>query len=301
MVQMLDRKLFLAGASALAIAASSAAAAADGGPPDNFYDATGADIQGSSTVYGNKVIDWMSRRANDIDGSFTGDGSGSTSGIVHVQQNNGSATGLEAGTAIQGGLNSHIGFVKSEAKLDLDTHDNKFVVKGYDLVPKDFDDRLNTIGNGSFDGFSGIASVQQNNGDANQIGIATSILAGNGQQEGDGYQKAEVEGTTYNQTGKGAEAKDPEWNGHPEIPPDKGPNGEPVPGTGSPAVPGVFENALVDEDSDVLNSITNVFTGAAGIFQVQQNNGNGNAMAQGAHVSVQGLSTSAVPSLPFGL
>jgi hypothetical protein len=291
---MLDKRIFLAGASALAIMAYSGTALAD---PPWLEDVTGAEVQGSSVVSGNKVIDWMSRRANDIDGSYT-EGS---SGIAHIQQNNGSANGMENGTAIQGGLNSHVGFVKSKASLDLQTHDNKSIVKGAPdvLVPgipatpavthkdvdpnnpdgplidvvdvpaqpavpavlKDFNDRENTIGNTSFDGFNGIASVQQNNGDVNQMGIATSILASNGQQDGDGYHKAEVEGSTYNQTGKGAEAHDAEWQSM-----------------------GVFADAVLDQDSDVLNSISGAFNGAAGIVQVQQNNGNGNSIGSATSV-----------------
>jgi hypothetical protein len=294
---MLDKRIFLAGASALAIMAYSGTALADPPYPE---EATGAAVEGSSVVSGNKVIDWMSRRANDISGSFTDGGSGGSSGIAHVQQNNGSANGMENGTAIQGGLSAHVGFVKSKASLDLSTHDNKSIVKGAPdvLVPgvpavpptykkvedplnpgtlidvidnpgspaipavlKDFNDRENTIGNGSFDGFTGIASVQQNNGDVNQMGIATSILAATGTQDGDGYHKAEVEGSTYNQTGKGAEAHDAEWQSM-----------------------GVFADAVLDQDSDVLNSISGAFNGAAGIFQVQQNNGNGNSIGSATSV-----------------
>jgi hypothetical protein len=291
---MFDKKILLAGVSAMALIVYSGAAAADE-VLNNYDDATGAEIEGSSVVSGNKVIDWMSRRANDIDGSFTNGGAGATSGIVHVQQNNGSANGMENGTAIQGGLNSHIGFVKSKASLNLQTNDNKSVVKGApDLIQagqpeitekqqnpedpngpfidvvvqqaipeilKDFNDRENTIGNGSFDGFNGIASVQQNNGDVNQMGISTAILASNGQQDGDGYHKAAVDGSTSNQTGKGAVAKDEEWQSM-----------------------GVFADAILDEDSDVLNSISNAFNGAAGIFQLQQNNGNGNAIGSATSV-----------------
>ena len=126
---------------------------------------------------------------------------------------------------------------------------------------KEFDDRVNTIGNQSFGGFEGIASVQQNNGDVNQMGISTSILASNGQQDGDGYHLADVTGITESQTGKGAEAKDEQWQSM-----------------------GVFADAILDEDSDVLNSISDAFNSASGIFQVQQNNGNGNAIGSATAV-----------------
>jgi hypothetical protein len=294
---MFDKKLFLAGASALALIAYSGAAAADGYDWD--WDKTGAAVEGSSTVEANKVIDWMSQRANDIGGvDGTGAFTGGASGVAHVQQNNGSANGMENGTAIQGGIGAHIGFIKSKAKLDLNTSENKSVVKGAEDIPgvpgtpdtliitkevdgediitttetipgqaaipavdKDFDDRLNTIGNGSFDEFNGIASVQQNNGDVNQMGISTAILSTTGTQEGDGYHAASVKGVTKAQTGKGYEAKDPEWQSM-----------------------GVFDDAILDQDSDVLNSISNAFNNASGIFQVQQNNGNGNAIGSATSV-----------------
>jgi hypothetical protein len=300
---MTKKRLFLAGASALALMAYSGAAAAEGGSSSGYgygYDATGAEVDGSSVVEHNKVIDWMSRRANDIGGSADGEGAftGGASGIAHIQQNNGSANGMENGTAIQGGLGAHIGFIKSKATLDLETKDNSIIVKGApdnpgseghgaqeiitkeavgddivtttEIIPaqaavpasnKDFDDRLNTIGNGSFEGFSGVASVQQNNGDANQIGIATAILSTTGTQEGGGYHAAEVEGKVKRQTGKGAVAHDEAWQSM-----------------------GVFADAVLDEDSDVLNSISNAFNNAAGIFQVQQNNGNGNAIGSATSV-----------------
>ena len=192
--------------------------------------------QDGRTVTGNFADDNGSTRANDIIDSYNG-----AAGILHVQQNNGSSNSINAVTAVAtGGGDFFIGaFVNSATFGNATSHTGQGDMGN--------PDRSNAITD-SFQDFSGIVAVQQNNGDNNEIGNATAVHAGIGVGGNIGT-SVFVNGVTAEQQGADQ-----------------------------------FE--VTDFDSVRLNSIDPSFTNAQGIIGVQQNNGNANAMGIATAVSV---------------
>ena len=181
-----------------------------------------------NTVVGNAAIDLGSTRNNTINsGAYNG-----AAGITHAQQNNGSNNSIGAATAVQANIagNQNVG---SAAIAESQTFDNFTVTEN--------GSRSNAIID-SFEGYAGVATVQQNNGDNNEIGAVTAVHLGTG-SAGDASQRVSAMGESALQYGDG-------------------PFG-----------------ALVDDNNARRNIIDPSFTDGAGIATVQQNNGSGNAMA----------------------
>jgi len=202
-------------------------------------------------------------RTNTIDPSFD-----SASGIVTVQQNNGNANAIGAGTGVAGNIGGQnlpgpgsddnvFQSVEAEGEVVMDGEGPAVV----DVVTDIFSahSRDNSIEGGSFDGYQGIATVQQNNGDQNAISAATAV----------NYNKDLAQTQVQND----------------------------VPGQ-FVAVGGNIRNArAVDDDTTNLfgltvqggrsNQVDSSFNnGAAGISSVQQNNGNLNLIGVGTGVHV---------------
>ena len=168
-------KLLLAGVSAsalalvpgAAIAQSSAAATIDG-------DLLGAVSDG---VAGNEVSDLgIGQRLNAIDGLSYRD----ASGIHSIQQNNGSANRILTATSVQ---------IDAAPVLTPDVDTSASVagrVSGNDVsrfagsVEDPGIGRVNAVADDAFVGQAGVLTIQQNNGDANDIGAATAAHSARG-------------------------------------------------------------------------------------------------------------------------
>lgn len=226
----------LAGASAFALLLGSASMAS----AQDVTDATVGDSVSGNTVTG----DIGQNRANLEDLSHT-----DASGIAHVQQNNGQQNAIDAASSVDVNINSN-NELNSSASVTSSTsgnfQDSRFAIRDNDVQD-------------SFGGFSGAATVQQNNGDHNVINAATSVHTrlDEGADFGDVNQEVTVTGTTSGQTG------DVDF-----------------------AAPFPFDNTVTDEDSDRTNDISGSFNNASGIATVQQNNGNANAIGTATAVAV---------------
>ncbi len=228
------KTILLSGVSAFALLLGlPAPASADGLPGataliNATYDGDGQVIESGETVEFNEAKDFGSFRGNDVTGgSYDG-----ASGIAHVQQNNGSSNAIQAATAVQANVAGG-GLVMTGAYVGSHTWHNLSADEG--------GDRHNLIED-SFNGYSGVATVQQNNGDNNEIGAATAVHTDLG-GGGDVGQFAVTHGATGDQTGWG------------------------------------WYEAVNDDGSVRNNTIDPAFEDASGIVTVQQNNGNGNAIS----------------------
>lgn len=169
-------------------------------------------------------------RENLIDPSFMG-----AEGMFSVQQNNGSANALNVATAVSYNDGGNEGV------------DQSITTAGEVLAPwsRDIGDkRGNTLGDRSFKDSQGIATVQQNNGDANVIGAALGIAVNDG-------------------------------------------HGTLTPSSQTIAAIGTVTRGKTLETGDSARSNTldgEAFDDSAGVFTVQQNNGNNNIL--GAAVGV---------------
>jgi hypothetical protein len=223
-------KFILAGVSAFALVLGASA------PGWAHFDSlSGAliNVHDHGTVQGNTATDNGSFRFNSVAGSFN-----AAAGIVHVQQNNGSSNSINAASAVHwvavGGGGVAMGAVVfSTTKHNFTAHNGGT--------------RLNQVSD-SFNNFAGEATVQQNNGDNNEIGAATAIHVNSG-GGGNVLQLALTVGNTHAQTGTGQ------------------------------------NQALEDIGSDRDNVINPSFNDADGVFTVQQNNGNGNAISAATTVA----------------
>ena len=201
------------------------------GPVD---DDTGAD--GPLTDPGLILINAID--AEDMSGPFDG-----FAGVVTVQQNNGVANTLGVANAVAGVAGSTGAVaqtVGSHNEPGAGIADQNVVDRG---ALEEGGDRSNTIA-GAFNGAaSGMATVQQNNGDANVIGAGSAVL---------GLPTANDATTGGGDVTQSA-----------------------IAGTG----------VLIDTvDADAItprrdNRIDQSFSAGAGIFAVQQNNGNANVLA----------------------
>ena len=146
-------------------------------------------------------------------------------GIATVQQNNGDANNMVALTTVT--MTGAAGKVTQKLSADNMSLDND--------VEADESDRDNDILSESFDGLRGVATVQQNNGDANSIVAMTGavVVAGD---SGNIKQRINVFGASEDN---------------------------------------VFEDL---NESDRENDIDGALNDVQGVVTVQQNNGSGNAM-----------------------
>jgi len=218
------KQTLLRSASALAIGAAMAAPVVVSASAEE--SSVWAEVfANGSTVTGNTAIDNGAVRVNEIVGSYDG-----ASGIVEVQQNNGSSNNIGAATAVHVDIAGNQN-VTAQAIANPTSFDNFTLATG--------SDRRNDIID-SFNNFSGVVTVQQNNGDNNEIGAATAVHSSTG-TVGDVVQNAIANATSHTQSGS-------------------------------------VSDDLVDSTNVRSNVIDPSFTNASGVMTVQQNNGNANAM-----------------------
>jgi len=219
-----------------------------------------------------------------------------SAGVFTVQQNNGSANGMSSATAAAGVTGSS-GDIKQEADAKGKSDNND--LDSYDSFS------TNKVRN-SFNGLHGVATVQQNNGDANTMSAATSVL-GVGGDAGSITQKAKGndggDGIEGNQSGDGGSRRtneiDPSFKrskGVITVQQNNG-NGNSInSGTAVTAVLGSADSLTQSAKSgnelsgssfnvtdDVETSRGNIITDESfnftkGVITVQQNNGDANAM-----------------------
>ncbi len=204
------------------IASISAAALMLGAAGPAWAQGAFADVNGSGVTSNDffDVGDPGQVRPNNTVGSYN-----SASGIAQVQQNQGSANAMSIATAVQVGVN-----VGGPATASATVNSNV----GSNTTDQTNGTRTNDVTN-SFDDFSGIASVQQNTGDHNEMGIANAV-------------QASITGATSST----------------------------ATATANSAVDGneAFQSAGTRD-----NDITDSFDGASGVANVQQNNGSQNAIS----------------------
>ena len=229
------RTAWLVGVSTLALTLGAAAPSW----ADDGLSARVGSVDGDP-VSENAAVDIGSSRNNRTIDSFNGD----AAGVAHVQQNNGSNNSIGAASAVSANLQGDVN-AGADATVFSRTIDNRTLHL--------FGERDNVVSD-SFNGFAGEATVQQNNGDNNEIGAATAVYGSDAALK-DMDQNARAFGATAAQTGFNP------------------------------------ENPLQDNFSDRSNIIVDSFRDASGIATVQQNNGNGNALSSAT--SVAGIGGSA--------
>jgi len=193
-----------------------------------------------STVYENHAIQLDGTRTNDVTNSFLG-----AQGVFTVQQNNGDQNEIGSAEAIQADQNS-IGDVSTNATVISTTEFNGTDQHG--------GTRQNDIMDSFRDGAAGVFTVQQNNGDHNAIGAATSVYGANG-GHGDVDQEILIEGASVGNYGDG-------------IGPFR-----------------LMTSSNEEAPSVRSNMIDPSFDGASGIVTAQQNNGNANAISAATAVA----------------
>ncbi len=232
----------------LMISASTLALAAGFGAATQAADVT-QSVLVNKTVADNQTEDFGSLRSNDI-GSSQGNGA---IGVMQHQQNEGSANALSVTVDVM--VNTGPADITQDISVSATSHDN---LVADTPNPKTGGNRDNQIRD-AYKPFSGVLSVQQNNGDANVVG-ATNVVAANVGGEnsrGDANQTVDVTGTVG-------------------VFPSDG--GSPALGSGG---------SFFDHDAPLRHATTgsrangilgDAFRGAEGIVNVQQNNGSGNVM-----------------------
>ncbi|NQV19933.1 MAG: hypothetical protein HQ511_00795, partial [Rhodospirillales bacterium] len=181
----------------------------------------------AKTVDGITDEDESSEVYNLIDPSFTG-----AAGVFTVQQNNGDGNAISAATSAFG-VTGDAGGLTQDASASADADGN--------LTDTYKDNRDNLIID-SFNGdFAGVATVQQNNGDANAMSTATAVAAVGG-NAGDLTQHAIANGF-------------------------------------SDGTRGNTTDAFRSERDNIIGGPQNAFQGAHGVITVQQNNGDANAIS----------------------
>ncbi|HYG90378.1 MAG TPA: hypothetical protein VD978_29430 [Azospirillum sp.] len=224
-------KHFLAGASAFALLATMSAsnpAAAD--PPSLRITVNERAASPGPVVGGNSSEDWGSRRDNRLEA--TGN---AAQGLLEASQNNGSNNALTTVTGVQAG--GRDGSVKTRNSVGSST---VFHI-GVDGTL----DRSNTL-QGSLTGFQGIATVRQNNGDGNDMGAVTGVLADPSNAAGAAGQAAVTDGVVQLDSASG----------------------------------------LIDVGSVRQNAMDGSLNNARGIATIQQNNGNANAVSAATTVGI---------------
>lgn len=248
------------------------------------------------------TMDVGSQRNNSVTNSF-----GSGTGLASIQQNNGDANDLVSASALAAAYGAE-NILQSGGILG-------GIVSGSSLRTED-STRENRITN-SFNQWSGVATVQQNNGDGNAIGAVSNIvgvLGGVGTIRQRGFDTSGSKSiTSEDLRGRRINTIDPSFTnavGLITVQQNTG-NGNAVLSGKSATValmsegdvmqqqtsgtrPGDFSelpgnvvdrNNVTDTESDRLNTITDLsFENAAGVVSVQQNNGDGNVMSTSADV-----------------
>ena len=185
----------------------------------------------ANSVTNNSSQDNGDTRRNDITNSHN-----PGAGIVHEQQNNGNNNSINAATAVTANMQGNVN-ISNGAFVNSFTAENDTVTN--------LGNRRNDILN-SFNGFDGELTVQQNNGDHNEIGAATAIY-GSTVGLGDITQNADARTDTEFQTSN--------------------------------------DGRLRDNGSTRNNLINPSFNNSNGVATIQQNNGNANALAAATAVT----------------
>lgn len=257
----------------------------------------------ATTVTGNTATDNGSERVNRIVDSYS-----PFSGILHVQQNNGSSNSINAASAVVADAVGPVVPVGAFSFVNSNTNSNVTNVTDGAADP----DRLNVIRDSFIDG-DGQLIVQQNNGDNNEIGAGTAVY-GAAVDVASINQSSSANGLTAAQTGNGpgGELYDPgsqranrivdsfdDSNGTIVVQQNNGSanamsvassiaattgNSGAVTQTATAdgAVAGI---AVLDEGATRNNRIDGSFDGAAGEISVQENNGDANVMSIGNAVA----------------
>lgn len=247
------KNILLCGVSAFAVAIAIAMAGPASAQEQPEFGATAEVGVDDQSVIGNSASDFQSLRENTI-GADDEDSPGSFNdgaGVLHVQQNNGSNNSIGAASAVTGGLVGDVPVIVGSGAIST-TNTNFTVHQGSgDLEVVDRENAVtdsfgDADGNGA--GFAGVATVQQNNGDHNEMGAATAVY-GSTADLGTVSMQAFATGSTSLQSGTGE-------------------GGE-----------------LTDDLSNRRNGVTSSYGGASGIATLQQNNGNGNAVSAATAVA----------------
>jgi hypothetical protein len=241
--------------NALGIASNvviSTAAPGSGGDVSQQLWLSGATTAGTYTN-NNGANQISTFRENTIDNAFN-----DASGIVDVQQNNGDGNVMGIGDVVSANLGPNFlgqngeNHDDSRQRVRLDatvanvTSQEQNIVNGSDIISE----RTNTISGGAFTDFTGMASVQQNNGNGNVIQAGNSIVADLGTETDTSDTESSsssllANATVTNNSGFAASQSGP------------------------------------PEPYDRTNTVDDAFVGAGGIVNVQQNNGDNNAMNVG--------------------
>jgi len=232
----MHKKMLMAGASVLTMLFAGGALAEQGAIATiNEFEEIHSELPLESptgpAVYDNGYFDFGSRRENEIKDVLP------DAGVMHAQQSNGSSNHIAAASAVQANLNGNGGTVTGARVFGAS-------VKNFSMSENSW--RTNDILD-SFNDFSGVLSVQQNNGDNNVMGAATAVH-GNSGGSATMEQFAETIGQSFRNFGE-------------------------------PSEPGQSARRVTDRDSSRFNLIDPAFMGANGVVSAQQNNGNSNAIA----------------------
>lgn len=257
----------------------------------------------ATTVTGNTATDNGSERVNRIVDSYS-----PFSGILHVQQNNGSSNSINAASAVVADAVGPVVPVGAFSFVNSNTNNNVTNVTDGAADP----DRLNVIRDSFVDG-DGQLIVQQNNGDNNEIGAGTAVY-GAAVDVASISQSSTATGSTSAQTGNGPsdELYDPgsqranrvvdsfdDSNGTIVVQQNNGSanamsiassvaatTGTSGAVTQSAAADGLVSDLnVLDEGATRRNLINGSFDGAAGEISVQENNGDANVMSIGNAVA----------------
>jgi hypothetical protein len=112
-------------------------------------------------------------RVNTIEGSFN-----DTAGVATVQQNNGDNNVINASKAIAAGISDNPDFVGFNGNIVDDTTITAVVSGNTSIIaPTNVPPGYQNTLSGSFSGFSGVKTVQQNNGSNNAIQSSIAVVA----------------------------------------------------------------------------------------------------------------------------
>jgi hypothetical protein len=288
----MKKQILLASASVLAMLAMGASASA-------HEKNAGVKAEVNDPVTFNEASDYDTIRSNKVTGSY-----GGASGIMQVQQNQGSNNAVDAATAVQSNVSAGDYYAPAEAEVNTDTFGNR--------ATQILGTRHNEI-SGSFGGAAGVATVQQNNGDNNDIGAATAVQA-NVSSDGTPFSRAEaavnehrdsvVFNAAFDKEGERTNAIDrsfDDFKGVAVIQQNNGSNN--AIGAATVVQADIGYNGSIASDATVngetvanfagavgtrrTNAITDSFGGGAGVATVQQNNGDNNQLGVATAVHVR--------------
>jgi len=146
---------------------SSIAVAANINSADDLDSAMNNDAKTKGTSKRNKARDLETGRDNGIHGNLFGD----ASGIMTVQQNNGSNNVMGSAVGVVANVNTGFRFgnaVTADATGKAKVTKNDAIVEGVE--------RRNRATDSSFNGAQGVMTLQQNNGDNNVMGSAVNVV-----------------------------------------------------------------------------------------------------------------------------